>query len=161
MLAKQAFWQVHIPPPNEINHPHYDVTNPNEQHQFDLLYFPNNIFEGNKYKYISRDVHVALRYKVTRALRTKKWSESSFVLEATYKKGGVFKYPKVFQCDYGSEFRRDVTKLIENTMLIFKEQQENINTTTPLFWRHLTRNWQNSCLSPWMLKSFQTLTKCQ
>ena len=72
MLAKQVFWQVHIPPPNGINHPHYDVTNPNEQHQFDLLYFPNNIFEGNKYKYISTDVHVALRCKFTRALRTKK-----------------------------------------------------------------------------------------
>ena len=24
-LAKQALWQVHIPPPEEINHPHYDV----------------------------------------------------------------------------------------------------------------------------------------
>ena len=35
-LAKQALWQVHIPPPKEINHPHYDVTKPNEQHQFDL-----------------------------------------------------------------------------------------------------------------------------
>ena len=40
MLANQAFWQLHIPPPNEINHPHYDVTNPNEQHQFDLLISP-------------------------------------------------------------------------------------------------------------------------
>ena len=29
-LAKQSFWQVHIPPPREINHPHYDVTKPNE-----------------------------------------------------------------------------------------------------------------------------------
>ena len=31
-LAKQVLWQVHIPPPNEIHHPHYDVTKPNEQH---------------------------------------------------------------------------------------------------------------------------------
>ena len=29
-LAKQALWQVHIPSPKEINHPHYDVTEPNE-----------------------------------------------------------------------------------------------------------------------------------
>ena len=29
-LAKQALWQVHIPPSKEINHPHYDVTKPNE-----------------------------------------------------------------------------------------------------------------------------------
>ena len=30
-LIKQAFWQVHVSPPKEINHPHYDVTRPNEQ----------------------------------------------------------------------------------------------------------------------------------
>ena len=44
-LAKQALWQVHIPPPKEINHPHYDVTKPNEQHQFYILYMPHNLFE--------------------------------------------------------------------------------------------------------------------
>ena len=36
-LAKQAPWQVHIPPPKVTNHPHYDLAKPNEQHQFDLL----------------------------------------------------------------------------------------------------------------------------
>ena len=46
-LAKQALWQVHIPPPKEIHHPHYDVTKPNEQHQFDLLYMLHDLFEGN------------------------------------------------------------------------------------------------------------------
>ena len=58
-LAKQALWQVHIPPPNEINHPHCNVTNPNEQHQFDLLYVPYSIFEGDTYKYILTGVDVA------------------------------------------------------------------------------------------------------
>ena len=43
-LAKQALWQVHIPPPKEINHPHYDVTKPNEQYQFYLLCMPHNDF---------------------------------------------------------------------------------------------------------------------
>ena len=51
-LAKQALWQVHIPPPKEKNHSHFDVTKPNVQHQFDLLYMPHNLFEGNTYKYI-------------------------------------------------------------------------------------------------------------
>ena len=37
----------------------------------------------------------------------------AFVLEAIYKKGGVFKYPKTFQCDNGSEFKNEVTKLLE------------------------------------------------
>ena len=36
-LAKQALWQVHILPSKEIHHPHYEVRNPNEQHQFDWL----------------------------------------------------------------------------------------------------------------------------
>ena len=35
------------------------------------------------------------------------------MLEAIYKKGGVFKYPKAFQCDNGSEFKTEVTKLLE------------------------------------------------
>ena len=29
-LTKEALWQVYIPLPKEINHPHYDVTRPNE-----------------------------------------------------------------------------------------------------------------------------------
>ena len=110
-LAKQALRQVHIPPPEEVNHLHYDVTKPNEQHQFDLLYMPHNLFEGNTYKYILTGIDVASRYKVP--LRIKKSSEVAFVLEAIYKKGGVFKYPKTFQCDNGSEFKNEVTKLLE------------------------------------------------
>ena len=32
-LSKQAFWQVHLPPPKRIDRPHYEVTIPNEMHQ--------------------------------------------------------------------------------------------------------------------------------
>ena len=91
-LTKQALWQVHVPSPKEIRHPHYDVTKPNEQRQLYLLYMPYNLFEGNTYKYILTGIDVASRYKVARPLRTKKSSEVAFVLEAIYKKGGVFKY---------------------------------------------------------------------
>ena len=112
-LAKQALWQVYIPPPKEINHPHYNVTKPNEKHQFDLLYMPHSVFEGNTYKYILTGIDVALRYKVARPLRTKKLSEVAYVLEAIYKKDGVFKYPRVFQCDNGSAFKNELTKRLE------------------------------------------------
>ena len=112
-LPKRALWQVNIPPPKEIYHPHYDVTKRNEQHQFDLLYMPHNLFEGNTYKYILTGIDVASRYKVARPLRTKKSSEVVFVLEAIYKKGGVFKYSTTFQCENGSEFKNEVTKLLE------------------------------------------------
>ena len=113
MLTKQALWQVHIPPQKKINHPHYDVTKPNEQHQFDILYIPHNLFEGNTYKYILTGTDVASRYKVARPLRTKKPSEVAFVLEAIYKKDDAFKYPKVFHCDNGSEFKKEVKKVLE------------------------------------------------
>ena len=66
---------------------------------------PHNLFEGNTYKYILTGIDVPSRYKVARPLKTKKSSDVTFVLEAIYKKGGVFKYPKVFQCDNGSEFK--------------------------------------------------------
>ena len=89
------------------------MTKPNEQHQFDLLYRSYNLFEGNTYKYILTGIDVASRYKVARSFRTKKSSKVAFVLEAIYKKGGVFKYPKRFQCDNGSEFKNEVTKLLE------------------------------------------------
>ena len=112
-LAKQALWQVDVPPPKGINHPHYNVTKPNEPHQFDLLYMPHNVFEGNTYKYILTGVDVASRYKVARPLRTKNSSEVAFKLEAIYKKGSVFKYSRVFQCDNGSEFKNEVTKLLK------------------------------------------------
>ena len=85
-LTKQALWQVHIPPPKEIHHPHYDVAKPNEQHQFDLLYMPHNLFEGKSYKYILTGIDVGSRYKVDRPLKTKKSSEAAFVLEVIYKK---------------------------------------------------------------------------
>ena len=113
-LAKQALWQVHIPPPKEINHPHYDVTKPNEQHQFDLVHMPHNVFEGNTYKYILSGIDVASGYKIAKSRTTKKSSAVAFVLGAIYKKkGGLFKYPKVFQIDNGSEFKGEVTKLLE------------------------------------------------
>ena len=47
-------------------------------------------------------------------LRPTKSSEVAFVLEAIYKKkGGLFKYLKVFQCDNGCEFKVEVMKLLE------------------------------------------------
>ena len=113
MVSKTSPFASLYTPPKEIHHPHYDVTKPNEQHQFDLLYMPRNLFEGNTYKYILTGIGVASRYKVARSVRTKKSSEVAFVLEAIYKKGGVFKYPKVFQCDNGPEFKNEVKKLLE------------------------------------------------
>ena len=44
-LSRQAFWQVHLPAPKSIDRLHYEVTTPNEMHQFDLLYMPSDTLE--------------------------------------------------------------------------------------------------------------------
>ena len=103
----------HTTSKKEINYPHYDVKKPNIQHQFDLLNMPHNIFEGNTYKYVLTGIDVASGYKVPRPLRTKKSSEVAVVLEAIYKMRSVFEYLAVFQCDNGSEFKNEVTNLLE------------------------------------------------
>ena len=138
-LAKQALWQVYIPPPKEIQHPHYDMIKPNEQHRFDFLYMSHNLFEGNTNKYILTGIDVASRYKVARPLRTKKLSEVALVSEAIYKKGGMFKYPKAFQCDNGTEVRNEVTNCLKNTTLRFEEQHQNTSIPIRLVWKPLTR----------------------
>ena len=70
-LSRQAFWKVHLPAPKRIDRPHYQVTTPNETHQFDLLYMPSDTIYGNKYKYILAGIDAALRFKVASPLRTK------------------------------------------------------------------------------------------
>ena len=119
-LAKQAFWQVHIPPPKKIDHPHYDVTKSNEQHQFDLVHIPYDVFEGNTYRYLLTGIAVASRYKVAKPLMTKKSSEVAFVLESIYKKGGNFKYSEIFQCGNGGEFKGEVTTLLEKHNVVIR-----------------------------------------
>ena len=43
--------------------------------------------------------------------------------------------------------------------MTFKDQQQNTNSLTHLFWKPLLKNWQNICLTTWMLGSFKTLRK--
>ena len=111
-LSRQAFWQVHLPAPKCIDRPHYEVTIPNEMHQFDLLYMPSDSLYGSKYKYILAGIDAASRYKVTRPLRTKQAKDVAEMIADIYKVGPL-KYPKIFQCDNGSEFKGEVTKMLE------------------------------------------------
>ena len=99
-LSRQAFWQVHLPAPKRVDRPHYEVTTPN-----DSLY-------GNKYKYILAGIDAAPRYKVARPLRMKQARDVAEMIADIYKVGPLT-YPKIFQCDNGSEFKGDVTKMLE------------------------------------------------
>ena len=111
-LSRQAFWQVHLPAPKRVDRPNYQVTIPNEMHQFDLFYMPSDSLDGNKYKYILAGIDAASRYKVARPLRTKQARDVADMIADIYKVGPL-KYPKIFQCDNGSEFKGDVTKMSE------------------------------------------------
>ena len=85
---------------------------PNEMHQFDLLYMALDTLYGNKYRYILAGIDAASRYKVTRPLRTKQVKDVADMIAKIYKVGPL-KYPKIFQCDNGSELKTDVAKLLE------------------------------------------------
>ena len=111
-LSRQAFWQVHLPAPKHVYRPHYQVTTPNEMHQCDLLYMPSDTLYGNKYKYILAGTDAASRFKVARRLRTKQARDVAEMIGDIYKVGPL-KYHKIFQCDNGSEFKGDVTKMLE------------------------------------------------
>ena len=107
-LSWQAFWQA----PKHINRPHYQITISNEMHQFDLLYMPSDTLYGNKYKYILAGIDAASRFKVTRTLRTKQARDVAEMIADIYKVGPLM-HPKIFQCNNGSEFKGEVTKMLE------------------------------------------------
>ena len=111
-LSRQAFWQVHLPAPKHIDRPHYQVTTPNEMDQFDLLYMPSDTLYGNKYKYILAGNDAASRFKVVRLLRTKQARDLAEMI-ADISKVGPLTYPSTFQCNNGSEFKGEVTKMLE------------------------------------------------
>ena len=119
-LSKQAFWQVHLPPPKHIDRPHYQVTIPNEMHQFDLLYMPLDTSYRKKYKYILAGIDAASRFKVAGPLKTKQAKDVAEMIADIYKVGPLT-YPKIFQCDNGSEFKAKVTKMLEKHGVRFSE----------------------------------------
>ena len=58
----QDLWNIKNATSLGNKNPHQKVIKPNEQHQFDLLHLPHNVFEGNAYKYI---LHITLSTHVT------------------------------------------------------------------------------------------------
>ena len=99
-------------------------------HQFDLLYMLSDTLYGNKYKYILAGTDAAFRYKVARPLRTKQARDMAEMIAEIYKVGPL-KYPKIFQCDNGSEFKTDVTKMLEkNEVKIWRVMTKYKHTHT-------------------------------
>ena len=81
-------------------------------HQFDLLYMPSDTLYGNKYKFILARIDAASRFKVVRPLRTKQARDVAEMIADIYKVGPLT-YPNIFRCHNGSEFKGEVTKMLE------------------------------------------------
>ena len=73
---------------------------------------PSDTLYGNKYKYILAAIDATSRYKVARQLRMKQAHDVAEMIADIYKVGPLT-YPKIFQCSNGSEFKAEVTKLLE------------------------------------------------
>ena len=73
---------------------------------------PSDTLYENKYKYILAGIDAAPRYTVARPLRTKQARNVAEMIADIYKVG-LLTYPKIFQCDNGSEFKAEVTKMLE------------------------------------------------
>ena len=137
-LSMQAFWQVHLPAPKQVDRPHYQVTTPNEMHQFDLLYMPSDTLYGSKYKYILAGIDAASRYKVARPQRTKQARDVAEMIADIYKVGPL-KYPKIFQCDNGRKFKGDVTKMLEKNEVKIRQVMTKYKHTHTAFVKALNK----------------------
>ena len=73
---------------------------------------PSDSLYGNQYKYILAGIDAASRYKIARLLRTKQARDVAEMISDIFKVGPLM-YPKIFQCDNGSEFKGEVTKTLE------------------------------------------------
>ncbi|KAK3737889.1 hypothetical protein QZH41_012860 [Actinostola sp. cb2023] len=101
----EALWQIYLPPPRHVPRPRFDVSEPNEVHQADLLFLPHDRpGQGRKlYKYALTVVDVASRYKEAEPLATKEAKEVAAALERIYKRSPLT-WPKLLQVDPGREF---------------------------------------------------------
>ena len=73
---------------------------------------PSDTLDWSKYKYILAGIDAATRFKVARPLRTKQAKDVAEMIADIYKVGPLT-YPKIFQYDNGSEFKGEVTKMLE------------------------------------------------
>ena len=67
---------------------------------------------GNKYQHILPGIDAASRYKVARLLRTKQVRDVAEMIADIYKVDPLT-YPSTFQYDNGSEYKGEVTEMLE------------------------------------------------
>ena len=111
-LSKQAFWQVHLPPPKCIDRPHYQVMIPNDMHPFDHCTCLQIHYMGISTSTSCLELMSLQDIKFLRPMRTKQAKDVADMIADVYNVGPLT-YPKIFQSDNGSKFKAEVTKLLE------------------------------------------------
>ena len=111
-LKKQAIWQIYLPAPKYIPRPKFDIKQPNEVHQADLLFLPHDTLKRKTYKYALTVVDVASRYKEAEPITSKDSTEVMTAFERIYKRSPL-NYPQLLQVDPGREFMGVVTNRME------------------------------------------------
>ena len=106
-MAVSTSYLASIPPPKRVERPHYEVTVSNEMHQ---LICCTPYTEITNYQCILPGIDVASRYKVARPLKTKQAKDVAEMIASIYKVGPLTD-SKIFQCDNGSKFKGEVTRL--------------------------------------------------
>ena len=101
-------------------------------HQFDLLCMPSDTLYGNKYKYILAGIDAASRFNVARPLRMKQVRDVAEMIADIYKVGSLT-YPKIFQCDNGSKFKGDLTKMSEKNEVKIRQVMTKYKHTHTVF----------------------------
>ena len=110
---------------------------------------PSDTLCGNKYKYILAGIDAASRYKVTRPLRPKQAHEVAEMIADIYKVGPLT-YPKIFQCDNGSEFKAEVTKMLEHHEVKIQRVTTKYKHTHTAFVEALNMNDPEKVSSRWV-----------
>jgi hypothetical protein len=111
-LEKQTIWQIYLKPPKHIQRRSITCSKPNEIHQMDLLFLPNDKVGKKTYKYALTVIDVASRYKQVAPLTTKNSDEIAKSIEKIYKNSDLT-YPTILQVDDGREFYGHVIALMK------------------------------------------------
>lgn len=110
-LKKQSLWQIYLPAPQNIVRPKFENLKPNDTHQCDLLFLPHDTIRRKKFKYALTVIDLASRYKDAEPLTTKSAEEVAQALKTIYGRGPL-KFPRLLQCDSGSEFKGAFNQLL-------------------------------------------------
>lgn len=117
-LARQALWQIHLPPPKKVEHPHYMVDSPNRLGMVDLVSMPADRLYGNVYKHLLFYVDVATSFLQVRPLRNKTARDTAFAMKDILKVVN----PKEIYSDAGTEFKGSFKKLLEDQGIEYKSK---------------------------------------